>query len=53
MLPKATIFPDSLVVLDGDKRVAGSKPQAQALRRLHLPPELNRIILRRSREAAN
>ena len=27
--PKATVFPDALVFLHGDKRVAGSKPEAQ------------------------
>ena len=29
--PKATVFPDALVFLHGDKRVAGSKPESQGV----------------------
>ena len=43
--PKATIFPDALVFLHGDKRVAGSKPQAQASFYGNSPPPEYRIML--------
>jgi hypothetical protein len=43
--PKATVFPDALVFLHGDKRVAGSKPQAQASFYGNSPPPEYRIML--------
>ena len=43
--PKATMFPDALVFLHGDKRVAGSKPQAQASFYGNSPPPEYRIML--------
>ena len=43
--PKATVFPDALVFLHGDKRVAGSKPQSQASYFGNSPPPEYRIML--------
>ena len=43
--PKATVFPDALVFLHGDKRVAGSKPEAQASYWGNSPPPEYRIML--------
>ena len=43
--PKATVFPDALVFLHGDKRVAGSKPEAQASFFGNSPPPEYRTML--------
>jgi hypothetical protein len=43
--PKATVFPDALVFLHGDKRVAGSKPQSQTSFCGNSPPLEYRIML--------
>lgn len=43
--PKATVFPDALVFLHGDKRVAGSKPEAQSSYYGNSPPPEYRIML--------
>ena len=43
--PKATVFPDALIFLHGDKRVAGSKPQSQTSFYGNSPPPEYRIML--------
>ncbi len=43
--PKATVFPDALVFLHGDKRIAGSKPEAQHSFFGNSPPPEYRIML--------
>lgn len=43
--PKATVFADALVFLNGDKRVAGSKPEAQASYHGNSPPPEYRLML--------
>jgi hypothetical protein len=43
--PKATVFADALVFLDGDKRVAGSKVQAAAAYFGNSPPPDYRTVL--------
>ena len=43
--PKATVFPDALVFLNGDKRIAGSKPEAQASYHGNSPPPEYRLML--------
>ncbi|MGZ8992517.1 MAG: Ivy family c-type lysozyme inhibitor [Burkholderiaceae bacterium] len=43
--PKATVFPDALVFLNGDKRIAGSKPEAQASYHGNSPPPEYRVML--------
>jgi hypothetical protein len=43
--PKATVFADALVFLDGDKRIAGSKVQAAAAYYGNSPPPEYRTVL--------
>jgi Inhibitor of vertebrate lysozyme (Ivy) len=43
--PKATVFPDALVFLHGDKRVAGSKPESQTSFYGNSPPPEYLIML--------
>ena len=43
--PKATVFPDALIFLHGDKRVAGSKPQSETSFYGNSPPPEYRIML--------
>ncbi len=43
--PKATVFPDALVFLHGDKRVAGSRPESQTSYYGNSPPPEYRIML--------
>ena len=43
--PKATVFPDALVFLHGDKRVVGSKPESQASFYGNSPPPEYLIML--------
>ena len=42
---KATVFADALVFLNGDKRIAGSKPEAQAAFHGNSPPPEYRMML--------